>query len=169
MSLFKVDLLSSGEQAGPAAVNVQQWQFYRAGDFDQVMIRRGADLLTLDQLDKIEDFFTRCRLAAYDARAARRAFFASYRRLARFIGTQMEKMARARSKAVNEKLAAGAEGTSWMAGAGKPAPVPFDVAKFAGIFAAIVLRSVSSAPWWWHWSTALSPTLGGRSHWSLSA
>ena len=41
--------MSSKPQADAA---VQQWQFFRAGDFDQVLIRNGADLAALGQLDK---------------------------------------------------------------------------------------------------------------------
>ncbi|MEW6648543.1 MAG: hypothetical protein AB1450_15210 [Pseudomonadota bacterium] len=69
----------------------------------------------------------------------RQAFSDPYKKLARFIGAQVEKMAGARAKAVDDSLAAGVEGTARVAEAGKAAPAPFDVAKFAGIFAAIGL------------------------------
>jgi hypothetical protein len=68
------------------------------------------------------------------------AFWAPYKRVARMIGEQVEKMAGAREKAVQEKAAAGIADISGKVEAGKPAPPqPFDVAKFAGIFAAIGL------------------------------
>lgn len=69
----------------------------------------------------------------------RQAFFAPYKRLARFIEAQLEKMASAKDKAVDERLAGGVEGTAKAAEGGKAPPAPFDVAKFAGIFAAIGL------------------------------
>jgi len=71
--------------------------------------------------------------------SVRQAFFSPYKRLARFIGEQVNKMAGSRTKAVDESLAAGAQGAAQTAGGGKPPPPPFDVAKFAGIFAAIGL------------------------------
>lgn len=69
----------------------------------------------------------------------RQAFSDPYKKLVRFIGAQVEKMASARAKAVDDSMAAGVEGTAKVAEAGKAAPAPFDVAKFAGIFAAIGL------------------------------
>jgi len=69
----------------------------------------------------------------------RQAFSDPYKKLVRFIGAQVEKMASAKAKAVDDSMAAGVEGTAKVAEAGKAAPAPFDVAKFAGIFAAIGL------------------------------
>lgn len=61
----------------------------------------------------------------------RQAFWAPYKRFARMISAQAEKMASSREKAMESKAAAGVA-----SGADGKAP-PFDVAKFAGIFAAI--------------------------------
>lgn len=69
----------------------------------------------------------------------RQAFSDPYKKLVRFIGAQVEKMASAKAKAVDDSMAAGVEGTAKVAEAGKAPPAPFDVAKFAGIFAAIGL------------------------------
>lgn len=72
----------------------------------------------------------------------RQAVWSPYKRIARMIGEQIEKMAAARDKAVTDKAAAEVEGASKAVEAGKPAPptpAPFDIAKFAGIFAAIGL------------------------------
>src|SRR5512143_2220583 len=41
--------MDKGEQAVSGATH---WQFFRAGDFDQLVIRSGGDLLSLEQLDK---------------------------------------------------------------------------------------------------------------------
>jgi hypothetical protein len=75
----------------------------------------------------------------------RQAFWSPYKQLARMIGRQISKLAAARDKAMMEKAAAGIVETGQKAATGKvaaaaaPAAPPFDVAKFAGIFAAIGL------------------------------
>jgi hypothetical protein len=88
----------------------------------------------------------------------RQAFWSPYKKIARMIGQQIEKFAAARDKAATDKAAAGIAETGGKATA--PAP-PFDVAKFAGIFAAIglavgaigtalaaVLTGFLKLPWW---------------------
>jgi hypothetical protein len=71
----------------------------------------------------------------------RQAFWTPYKRIMKMIGEQVEKLAAARAKAVTEKGASGVMSSAQHVAAGKPAaPVqPFDIAKFAGIFAAIGL------------------------------
>ncbi len=71
----------------------------------------------------------------------RQAFWSPYKQMARMIGRQLGKLAAARDRAVMEKAAAGVAETGQKLAGGKPAaaPEPFDVAKFAGIFAAIGL------------------------------
>lgn len=66
------------------------------------------------------------------------AFWAPYKRIARMIGEQIEKFAVARDKAVHDQALSGITETVQKTEAGKP-PAPFDVGKFAGIFAAIGL------------------------------
>ena len=92
----------------------------------------------------------------------RQAIWSPYKRIARMIGDQIEKMAAAKDKAMSDKAAAGVQGAAASTEAGKPAaPAPFDVAKFAGIFAAIglalgalgtalaaVLTGFLSLVWW---------------------
>ncbi len=83
------------------------------------------------------------------------AFWSPYKRIARMISEQAEKMASSREKAMESKTAAG------IATAGDAKAPPFDVAKFAGIFAALGLAvgaiatalttgmaSFMSLPWW---------------------
>ena len=73
--------------------------------------------------------------------SVRQAVWSPYKRLARFLGEQIEKIASARDKAVTEKMGTELEGRVKAVDEGK-APAkepPFDVAKFAGIFAAIGL------------------------------
>lgn len=71
----------------------------------------------------------------------RQAFWSPYKKIARMIGNQIEKFASARDKAAMDKAAAGVADAGQKADAGKAAAAapPFDVAKFAGIFAAIGL------------------------------
>ena len=73
--------------------------------------------------------------------SVREAFFTPYRRIARMISEQAQKFAASKDKAIEEKSAAGVTDATGKVTAGeKPAPAaPFDVAKFAGIFAAIGL------------------------------
>ncbi len=75
--------------------------------------------------------------------SVRQAFWSPYKRIGRMIGDQIQKFAAAREKAVDEKAAAGVASTATKAEAPAAAPAappaPFDIAKFAGIFAAIGL------------------------------
>jgi hypothetical protein len=74
--------------------------------------------------------------------SVRQAFFSPYKRIARMIGAQMEKFAASRDKAVESKAQADIAASAAKAEAGTsaaPASQAFDIAKFAGIFAAIGL------------------------------
>ncbi len=72
----------------------------------------------------------------------RQAFWSPYKQTMKMIGEQIQKLASARAKAATEKAAAGVAAAAEKATAAKAAtaaPAPFDVAKFAGIFAAVGL------------------------------
>ena len=71
----------------------------------------------------------------------RQAFWSPYKRIMKLVGEQLEKLAAARAKAVTEKAASGIVGAAEKVSEAKHAvpAQPFDVAKFAGIFAAIGL------------------------------
>lgn len=71
--------------------------------------------------------------------SVRQAFWYPYKRIGKMIGEQIEKITSAREQAVQDQAAAGITSASQTAEAGKAPPVPFDVGKFAGIFAAIGL------------------------------
>ena len=71
--------------------------------------------------------------------SVRQAFWYPYKRIGKMVGEQVEKMAAAREKAVHDQAAAGVADSAQKAEAGKAPAAPFDVGKFAGIFAAIGL------------------------------
>ncbi|SHO47974.1 hypothetical protein [Desulfopila aestuarii] len=72
--------------------------------------------------------------------SVRQAFWSPYKRITRMIGEQIEKFAAAKDKAVDSQAGAGITDMGAKAKDPKAAPAaPFDVAKFAGIFAAIGL------------------------------
>ncbi|BCU07779.1 hypothetical protein [Allochromatium tepidum] len=96
--------------------------------------------------------------------SAGQAFWSPYKRLGRMISQQIEKFAGARDKAVDTGAEQGVTTLATKAqepSAGGPAPAPFDIAKFAGIFAAIglavgaigtalasVMTGLLSLSWW---------------------
>jgi len=94
--------------------------------------------------------------------SVRQAFWMPYKRIARMIEEQIEKFAAAREKASIDKASTGVSNVSQTAESGTaPAPQSFDVAKFAGIFAAIglaigalgtaiaaILTGFLSLAWW---------------------
>jgi hypothetical protein len=68
------------------------------------------------------------------------AFFLPYKRLSRFVSEQIEKFGAAKDKEVHEAATAGLSGAVAGPDPGRAArKEPFDIAKFAGIFAAIGL------------------------------
>jgi hypothetical protein len=75
----------------------------------------------------------------------RQAFWAPYKKVARFVEDQMTKFAAAKEKSADESLAAGVAGATAKPAAGTR--TPFDIARFAGIFAAIglALGAIGSA------------------------
>lgn len=81
------------------------------------------------------------------------AFWAPYKRVARMINEQLEKSASARDKAAQDGAFKGVAEAGAQTGEGK-APAPFDVGKFAGIFAAIGLAIGAIG-------TALAAVVGG--------
>lgn len=91
-----------------------------------------------------------------NAISVREAFWSPYRRIANLISEQIQKLAAGQDEQLMSKAAANVE-------AGSNAPAPFDIAKFAGIFAAIgmalgALGTAFAATFagllsltWWQW------------------
>jgi len=111
---------------------------FTAGDSDHLMAGRNG--VFYDRAGRDWDA-TIVRIVEHPI-SIRQAFWAPYKRLARMIGEQFHKIAAARSKAAEDRRALSMIAAGEKAAVGHavpPAPPPFDIAKFAGIFAAIGL------------------------------
>ncbi|MCF6236435.1 MAG: hypothetical protein L3J70_08735 [Gammaproteobacteria bacterium] len=102
------------------------------GDSDHLMVGRNGIFYDRDN----KDWDATIVKLIEQPISIRQAFWSPYKRVAKMIGSQIEKMASSRDKAIDSKAASGITDTA--AGAGK-APAAFDIGKFAGIFAAIGL------------------------------
>lgn len=82
---------------------------------------------------------TVCKIVE-QAISLRQAFWSPYKKLARFVETQVNNFAAAREKKVDQGLSSGVDSVASTAGTAGAAPKPaFDIGKFVGIFAAIGL------------------------------
>ena len=109
---------------------------FTAGDSDYLMIGRNG--VFYDRAGHDWDA-TIVRVIEHPI-SIRQAFWSPYKRIGRMINDQISKFATARDKAVTDKAGAGIADAGHKVEAGKAAaPPPFDVGKFAGIFAAIGL------------------------------
>ena len=124
--LVYCDCRRGGEQLAIAAA-------FTAGDSDQLMVGRNGVFYDRQGRDWNA---TVTRIIDHPI-SLRQAFWSPYKRFARFVGEQLQKVAGARAKAVDDQLA-GVAGKAERA-ATAPPPTAFDVGKFAGIFAAIGL------------------------------
>lgn len=108
-----------------------------AGEANQLMVGRNA--LFYDRQGRDWDA-TVIKLVEHPI-SIRQAFWSPYRRIGRMVHEQIEKFAASKDKAIEDNAAAGIGGAEQNLAAGKGAapPAPFDVGKFAGIFAAIGL------------------------------
>lgn len=105
------------------------------GDADNLMVGRNG--IFYDR--KGQDWDATITKIVEHPISVRQAFWYPYKRIGKMIGEQIEKMASAREKAVQDQAASGITSSAQTAEAGKAPPTPFDVGKFAGIFAAIGL------------------------------
>jgi hypothetical protein len=113
---------------------------FTAGDSDFLMVGRNG--IFYDRKGQDWDA-TIVRILDHSI-SIRQAFWSPYKKLSKFIGDQLQKMAASKAAASNEKLLAAAVVPAPPVTPGAPPPPqtskpPFDVGKFAGIFAAIGL------------------------------
>ena len=108
---------------------------FTAGDSDQLMVGRNG--VFYDR--KGQDWNASIIRILEHPISIRQAFWAPYKRVGKMIGEQVQKLAAAKSQATEEKLVKTTIDSGTKPEAAKVAVPPFDVAKFAGIFAAIGL------------------------------
>lgn len=144
---------------------------FTAGDSDQLMVGRNG--VFYDRQGRDWDA-TITRIVDHPI-SLRQAFWSPYKAFARAVGNVVQKMAASKSAEADGRLTAAAgDGVKKLTapGAAKSAPnavvAPFDVAKFAGIFAAIglavgaigtMVASVVAglfALLWWQWPLAVA-------------
>jgi hypothetical protein len=129
---------------------------FTAGDSDQLMVGRNG--VFYDRLGR--DWNATITKIVDHPISLRQAFWSPYKQLARMIGAQAQKMAASKAKESDDKLNSAVLDASKKGAAvntaAKPAaaPPPFDVGKFAGIFAAIGLAVGAIG-------TALAAVIGG--------
>ena len=130
LCLVYCDCVRPGEQRSIAAA-------FTAGDSDQLMVGRNG--VFYDREGKDWDA-TIVKIVDHPI-SLRQAFWSPYKKLARMVAEQLQKLAASKAGAVDGKLAEVAAGVGKKVEAppAKAAPTPFDVGKFAGIFAAIGL------------------------------
>lgn len=126
------------------------------GDADQLLVGRNG--IFYDRQGEDWDA-TIVRIIEHPI-SIRQAFWDPYKRIGKMVGEQLQKLAAARSKAAEEKAAAGILQAGQKKEEAKQPP-PFDAGKFAGIFAAIglaigaigtaiasILTGFLKLPWW---------------------
>ncbi len=153
MCLVYCDCVRAGEKISIAAA-------FTAGDADQLMAGRNG--VFYDR--KGRDWDATVVKIVDQPISLRQAFWSPYKKLARLVGAQMQKVAANKAKESEDKLASATLDASKKGAAltpAKPVAPPFDVAKFAGIFAAIglavgalgtalasVIGSLFALVWW---------------------
>ncbi len=108
---------------------------FTAGDPDQLMIGRNG--VFYDRAGRDWDAVI-IKIIEHPI-SIRQAFLSPYKRIGRMIGEQIEKFSSSRDKALQDQVTTVAVAAPKLEVAKPAAPLPFDVAKFAGIFAAIGL------------------------------
>jgi len=129
---------------------------FTAGDSDQLMVGRNG--VFYDRQGR--DWNATISKMVDHPISLRQAFWSPYKNLARMVGAQLQKVAASKAKEADDKLLGAAlnapNNVASGAASAKPAaaPPPFDVGKFAGIFAAIGLAVGAIG-------TALAAVVGG--------
>jgi hypothetical protein len=139
--LVYCDCQRGGEKLSIAAA-------FTAGDSDQLLVGRNG--VFYDRQGR--DWNATISKIVDHPISIRQAFWSPYRKVARMIGEQFQKFAAAKAAAVEQQSATlVADGAKKVEAApaapapAKPAPTPFDVGKFAGIFAALGLAVAAIA------------------------
>lgn len=127
------------------------------GDSDQLLVGRNG--IFYDRQGQDWDA-TVVRIIEHPI-SIRQAFWDPYKRIGKMVGESLQKLAAARSKANEEKAVAELIPAGTKKPDTKPVPPPFDVGKFAGIFAAVglaigaigtavasILTGFFKLPWW---------------------
>jgi hypothetical protein len=127
------------------------------GDSDQLLVGRNG--IFYDRRGQDWDA-TIVRIIEHPI-SIRQAFWDPYKRIGKMVGESLQKMAAARSRMNEEKAVAEIIPAGTKKPEAKPAQPPFDVGKFAGIFAAIglaigaigtaiasILTGFFKLPWW---------------------
>lgn len=130
LCLVYCDCTRGGEKQTIAAA-------FTAGDSDQLMVGRNG--VFYDRQGRDWDA-TITKIVDHPI-SLRQAFWSPYKKLARLVAEQLQKIAASKAGAVEGKLVEVAAGVGKKVESPPPKtpPVPFDVGKFAGIFAAIGL------------------------------
>lgn len=111
---------------------------FTAGDSDQLMVGRNGVFYDRQGLDWDA---TITKIIDHPI-SLRQAFWSPYKKATRLVSSQLQKLAASKANAADDKLAKLAVGAAESGAKGdvaKAPPPPFDVGKFAGIFAAIGL------------------------------
>lgn len=158
MCLVYVDCVRGPDKMSVAAA-------FTAGDSDQLIVGRNG--VFYDRQGR--DWNATITKIVDHPISLRQAFWAPYKRLARLVSEQLQKMAASKAKESDDRMAVlateaakkGAAPAAAPAKAPAPAPTAFDVGKFAGIFAAIglavgalgtalasVLTGLLALKWW---------------------
>lgn len=158
MCLVYVDCVRGADKMSVAAA-------FTAGDSDQLIVGRNG--VFYDRQGR--DWNATITKMVDHPISLRQAFWAPYKRLARLVSEQLQKMAANKSKEADDRMAllaveAAKKGAAPAPAPAKPAATPptaFDVGKFAGIFAAIglavgalgtalasVLTGLLALKWW---------------------
>ncbi|OGU15659.1 MAG: hypothetical protein A2076_12420 [Geobacteraceae bacterium GWC2_53_11] len=127
------------------------------GDSDQLLVGRNG--IFYDRQGRDWDA-TIVRIIEHPI-SIRQAFWDPYKRIGKMVGESLQKVAAARSRMNEEKAVAELIPAGTKKPDAKPAPPPFDVGKFAGIFAAVglaigaigtaiasILTGFFKLPWW---------------------
>uniref|UniRef100_UPI002FE3A54A hypothetical protein n=1 Tax=Tepidimonas sp. TaxID=2002775 RepID=UPI002FE3A54A len=146
------DVVAHAQLAGYSGLYLLYCQCERAGEVPQIIVAAltggdapdfmvpGRNGLFVDRRGR--DWHARVIKVVENPVSLRQAFWAPYRRVVRLVGEQVRKFAAAREQAVQAQLAQRVEGGA-EAVQSPPARLPaqsaFDIARFAGIFAALGL------------------------------